>query len=292
MIMRKLIIYPVIALLVSCTSTGHDSKRDVITVSISPFKYFVESIAGNDFDVNVMVPSGADPHIYEPAPGQITALSRSVAYISNGYLGFEITWLDRFFEANLKMKKISVGQNIDLIRADQHHSGSHSEGADPHFWVSPKSAYIIAGSIRSLLCDLKPENREKYEKNFSRLSDTIAALDKKAMELFSDHQGKTFMIFHPAFGYLARDYNLVQISVENEGKEPSPSSMKALIDEARAKNIKVIFVQKGFDTKNAQAIASETGAVLRPVDPLGENWSREVSDIIVAVHESLERSIK
>lgn len=290
--MKRVIKYLIILLLVSCNQVRNINNKEIITVSISPFKYFVESIAGSDFDVNVMVPAGADPHIYEPVPGQITALSRSVAYISNGYLGFEITWLDRFFEANSKMKKLTLGATINLIKEDTEHPGEHSEGADPHFWVSPKSALIIAGSIKSLLCSMKPENSQKYEMNFSKLSDTIIALDKKAKEMFSAYEGKSFMIFHPALGYLARDYGLNQIAVEKEGKEPSPSFMKDLIDMAKSRNIKVIFIQKGFDTKNAGAIASETGAVLRPIDPLAEGWSKAVSDIINAVHESLVKSSK
>ena len=85
---------------------GADSGNKIITVSIAPFKYFVEEIAGNDFTVNIMVPAGADPHIYEPFPEQINKLRKSVAYISNGYLGFEMNWLDRFYETNRAMKTI------------------------------------------------------------------------------------------------------------------------------------------------------------------------------------------
>jgi zinc transport system substrate-binding protein len=110
--------------------------------------------------------------------------------------------------------------------------------------------------------------------------------------MFAGFEGKSFMIFHPALGYLARDYGLNQIAVEKEGKEPSPSFMKDLIDMAKSRNIKVIFIQKGFDTKNAGEIASETGATLRPIDPLAEEWPKAVSDIIDAVHESLVKSSK
>jgi len=289
--MRRFIIFLVFPLLVSCSHRGQVTKREIITVSIAPFRYFVTAIAGDDFEVNVMVPASADPHVYEPVPGQITSLSRSVAFISDGYLGFEITWLDRFFEANSGMKKLSLAGNIDLIMADKKHPHG-DEGADPHYWISPKSGYSIAASVKALLCSLRPADSVKYGKNFSSLCDTIARLDAKASRLFSDHQGKTFMIFHPALEYLARDYHLVQMAVESEGKEPSPSSMKSLIDEAREKNIREIFIQKGFDIKNAGEIARETGAILKPIDPMGENWPKEVSDIIDAVHESLEKSIR
>ena len=112
----------------------------IITVSIAPFKYFVEAIAGDDFTVNVMVPPGSDPHVYEPFPEQITKLRTSEAYISNGYLGFEMTWLDRFYETNTGMKKLNLGESIDPIESEHHHEGDNLEGADPHYWVSPKCA--------------------------------------------------------------------------------------------------------------------------------------------------------
>jgi zinc transport system substrate-binding protein len=273
----------------SCSGV-QSGTGNIITVSISPFKFFVEAIGGSDFKVNVMVPSGADPHIYEPAPGQVAALSRSVAYISNGHLGFEITWLDRFYEANKKMKKLSLGKSIDLIESTEHDDDGHSEGADPHFWIAPRSAKIVAASVKELLCELKPERKSFYEQNFSSLSDTIDYYDKLATTLFSDCRGKSFMIYHPALGYLARDYNLNQISVETEGKEPNPSSMRDFIDKAGDENIRLIFIQKGFDTKNAGAIASEIGAELREIDPLDENWPQSVEEIITAMHESIEIS--
>ncbi|HVN57116.1 MAG TPA: zinc ABC transporter substrate-binding protein [Bacteroidales bacterium] len=287
--MKKTVKYLFILLLVSCAGPSGSGKMDVITVSIAPFRYFVEAIAGSDYDVNIMVPSSADPHVYEPVPGQVTQLSRSAAYVSNGYLGFEITWLDRFYESNPGMKKVSLANNITLIEAEEHHSPG-TEGADPHYWSSPKSAYAMAATVRDLLCSLKPDSCKKYERNYSVLIDTIKSLDEKATRLFSGYRGRSFMIFHPALAYLARDYNLAEIAVENEGKEPSPSSMKRLIDEAKEKKIKIIFIQKGFDTKNAGAIAAETGAELVALDPLGDNWAAEESAILDAVHGSLVKS--
>jgi zinc transport system substrate-binding protein len=278
-----------ILVLWSCSGV-HSGTDNIITVSISPFRYFVEAIGGSDFKVNVMVPSGADPHIYEPAPGQVTALSRSVAYISDGYLGFEITWLDRFYEASKGMKKLTLGRSIELIESAEHHAGEHSEGADPHFWIAPRSAKIIASSVKELLCELKPERRSVYEQNFSSLSDTIDYYDKLATSLFSECKGKSFMIYHPALGYIARDYDLNQISVETEGKEPNPSSLRDFIDRAGNENIRIILVQKGFDTKNARAIASEIGAELKEIDPLDENWPQSVKNIITAIHESIKIS--
>jgi len=273
--------------LISCGQGGKDTEERVLTVSIAPFKYFVEEIAGNDFKVNVMVPPGADPHTYEPFPEQINQLRRSVAYISNGYMGFEMTWLDRFYETNRKMKKLSLGDKIELVGSGHHHEGGHIEGADPHYWVSPKCALIMASSVKDFLCDLNPSQKEKYEKNYWSLILKIQETDNKARELFMGIKGSSFMIYHPNLAYLARDYNLKEISVEYEGKEPSPSRMKELIDLGRKDRIKTIFVQREFDSKNAKVIAREIGAEIQIIDPLSGDWYKATNDIIEALHNSL-----
>ena len=286
--MRKQLIFILFIILISCNRSGSVKNEKIISVSIPPFKYFVEAIADSDFKVNILVPAGANPHIYEPVPEQITRLSKSVAYISDGYLGFEITWLDRFYEMNKTMKKISLGEKIDLIKPPEAHNSHDIEGADPHFWVSPKCALIIASEIRSLVTGLNPGRKEKYDLNYTRLVKLIESIDSTAKVKFSNHAGQSFMIFHPALDYLARDYDLSEIAVEYEGKEPTPSYLKGLIDIVRAKNIKTIFVQREYDTKNAGAIASETGAVLEMIDPLSENWDKTELMIIESIAKSFD----
>jgi zinc transport system substrate-binding protein len=290
--MRKIFCFLIIVFIISCGRQGTDTGERIITVSIAPFKYFVEEIAGDDFKVNVMVPASANPHIYEPFPEQINKLRRSVAYISNGYLGFEMTWLDRFYETNKTMKRLSLGDKIDPLISGHHHESDHVEGVDPHYWVSPKCAMIMASSVREFLCELNPSQKQKYEANYQSLVSKIQEVDKKAQELFSGVQNRSFMIFHPNLGYLARDYGLEEIPVEYEGKEPPPSRMKALIDRARKDGLKTIFVQREYDTKNAKAIANEIGGGIKIIDPLSENWQKATMDIISALHNSLTESSK
>jgi zinc transport system substrate-binding protein len=278
-------------MVISCNRNSVNNGR-IITVSIAPFKYFVEKIAGEDFSVNIMVPPGSNPHIYEPYPGQITGLSKSVAYISNGYLGFEMTWLDRFYEINKSMKKLRLGDKINLIESDHSHEGRHAEGADPHFWVSPKSARIIALSVKDLLCDLKPSEKDKYESNYNMLLGVINKTDNEADSLLSGYRNRSFMIYHPGLAYLARDYGLNEIAVEFEGKEPTPSKLKELIDIARINRLKTIFVQKEYDSKNARAIAREVGAETKIIDPLSANWPEATKDIISALNKSFTENPK
>ncbi len=287
--MRKISFSLLLIFLFSCGRHADNYSGDrIITVSIAPFKYFVESIAGGDFKVNVMVPPGSDPHVYEPFPDQINKLRRSEAYISDGFLGFEMTWLDRFYETNNRMKKLNLGNAINPIASGDNHGGNHHiEGADPHYWVSPKSAMSMASSVRDLLIDLNPSGAGKYEENYQALISDIRNLDERAQRLFSDTHKKSFMIYHPNLAYLARDYGLKEIPVESEGKEPPPSRMKALIDVARQDSIKEIFIQREYDTRNARVIARQINAELIIIDPLSENWLKATSDIIDKLKESL-----
>jgi zinc transport system substrate-binding protein len=288
--MRKIFFLLITCVAISCGRNSADSDNKIITVSIAPFKYFVEEIAGNDFTVNIMVPAGADPHTYEPFPEQINKLRKSVAYISNGYLGFEMNWLDRFYETNMIMKKLSLGDKIDPLTSAHQHEGGHIERADPHYWVSPKCALIIASSVKGLLCELNPSQKMKYETNYQILISKIKKVDNEAREFFSNGSNKSFIIYHPNLAYIARDYGLEEIPVEFEGKEPTPSRMRELIDRARKNKLKTIFVQIEYDTKNAKAIAGEIGAHIVLIDPLSENWQKSTMDIIEALHKSLLES--
>ena len=150
----------------------------------------------------------------------------------------------------------------------------------------------MAVSVKELLCDLKPEEKARYESNLDSLMIKILGADTLARKLFEEHTGSSFMIYHPNLAYLARDYGLEEIPVEFEGKEPPPSRMKELIDIARERNIETIFVQKEFDSKNANAIAGEIGAEVKIIDPLSSEWYKATVEIITALHSSIGKSPK
>jgi zinc transport system substrate-binding protein len=288
--MKRIFFFLIIILIISCGRRNESGIR-IISVSIAPFRYFVEEIGGSYFTVNVMVPPGANPHIYEPFPDQISKLRGSIAYISNGYLGFEMTWLDRFYEVNRNMKKLSLGDNIDPIKPEHHHEGDLFENADPHYWVSPLCALKMASSVREFLAELDPPNSDQYNENYKLLTKKIYKVDSMAKELSSSGGKRAFLIYHPNLGYLARDYGLEEIAVENEGKEPSPSRLVELIDRARKDHLNVILVQREYDTKNARAVAEETGAKVIVIDPLSEDWYTSTTGIINILKESFKQNL-
>ena len=278
---------PLVSFLVSCGSKPAKDSARVITVSIPPFAYFVEAVAGDDFKVNIMLPPGADHHIWEPLPAQINALAGSEAFIINGQLGFEQAWLGRFREINPEMRILDLSDNIDLIETNEadgeddpdNHEGHLHGGPDPHYWMSPVSAYVIAEDVTKFLTELNPSSAQKYEAGLKALQKKIAGVDSALRKELSGAPSTTFLIYHPALGYMARDYGLEQISFENEGKSPSPARMKELIDIARDKGIGIIFIQAEYDLRNAESLAGETGARLIVINPMNREWPAAVLEV-------------
>ncbi|MCD4769087.1 MAG: zinc ABC transporter substrate-binding protein, partial [Bacteroidales bacterium] len=275
----------VISVVISCSRSEGNENHKTISVSIQPFKFFTERIAGDRYEVKVIVPPGASPATYEPTPSVIRALGGSEIVVLNGYLGFEIAWMDKIMQVNSSAKKLLLADSQDLVRYIGHrHIGSEEHsGVDPHFWISPLSARRIAASLLDFLAEYDPANQNYYKTNYQSLMREIDSTHYIIETILQPLDRRAFMIFHPALTYFARDYNLEQIPVEIEGKEPSLSDMKDFIDRARSENIKVIMVQKEFDKKNVQIIADEIGAVVVEIDPLSGNWIDAVIFIANAV---------
>ena len=295
--MKKILILLTIAsfLFGSCSnrshksSAGDQSDSSAVFVSILPLKYFAKKIIGDRFPVEVMVPPGASPETYEPTPRQMEKLSQASAYFAVGHLGFETAWLKRIREANPNMEVFFTDTGINLIKGDTLERGDHvhKEGIDPHIWTSPKQAKQIAINIFEGMVAIDPGNREYYYQNLQKLFDEIARVDHEVSLKLDLIKGKRFLIFHPSLGYLARDYGLIQESIEFEGKSPSPKHMQEIVDQARKQHIKLILIQKQFDKADAETIAKEIHADVVQIDPLDEDWPKETLSIAAKLFDSL-----
>ncbi len=257
-----------------------------VFVSIPPQKYFVEKIGGNLVNVSVMVQPGANPHVYEPRPNQMAALSKTRIYFAIG-VTFETVWLPKFAKLNPQMQIIQTDKGISKIGMTPHHheeKTKHSNreetpGAlDPHVWVSPPEVKIIARNILEALLEIDPASRLTYKANYDAFIIEIEEIDKDLKKIFSDKKGLKFMVYHPSWGYFARAYGLEQVPVEVQGKEPKPEQLKALIGKARKDGIKVIFVQPQFSTKSAEVIAKAIGGQVLFSDNLNQNWERNLRE--------------
>lgn len=276
---------------VSCTNRNKTEQKQTITVSILPQKYMVEQITGEQYPINVMLPPGASPADYEPSPKQIQELNNSGIYFYVGHLGFEKSWMKKFSESAEDVLYISCSNGIDLLRGipeiDAGHEGHGHYGTDPHIWTSPENVKTISRNICSTLSKLYPEKATEFETNLNTFISRIDMLDNSIREVFTDSATRSFMIFHPALGYYARDYHLEQNAIEFEGKSPSPAHLMKMIDLAREKNITTIFVQSQFETTKAEAVAKEIGAEVVVIDPLAENWLAEMYSLTKKMAKAL-----
>lgn len=282
--MKKLIYILTLFILSGCGNTTQKSEKPILTVTLEPLRYFTETIAGNNYEVVSMVPKGSSPESYDPTPQQLVNLSKSQAYFRIGYIGFEQAWMKKL-EANCpNMKVFDTSKGIDLIRDKGHWHGDHFHegGVEPHVWNSTQNALIIADNIYQALCELDSTHQEDYQKRLDVLKQTIRQTDANVRTLV-ENADSTFLIYHPALSYFARDYGLKQVSIEEGGKEPSPAQLKALIETCRNENVHTIFVQQEFDQRNAQLIANELGVNIVSINPLSYDWVKEMIRIAEAL---------
>ncbi len=253
------------------TETEVSSDKLIVAVSILPQAEFVEQIGGNNVKTVVMVPPGSDPHSYEPTPSQLENLSNAQMYVKVGSgLSFETVWMDKLISINSKMLVVNSSAGIKQIMIENDPDGD--TGADPHVWTSPLNAKVMVKSIYDGLVSIDPDNETTYKQNYDSYIAKLDEADTKLKTALAGKEGTSFMVYHPAWAYLAKDYGLNEIAVEVQGKEPSPQDMQKLIDEAKEKGIKVIFVQSGFSTASAKTIADQIGGEVVEVDPLAKDY--------------------
>lgn len=265
--------------------------KPVVTTSILPTKFFVEQIAGDTLSVNAMVGKGADPHTYEPKPKQMKELEKSELYFAIG-IEFEDAWLDRFSKTFKDLRIVKTQDGIEKIAMSEEHEHEHHEhkhegehkhehhhhhdGLDPHIWLDPILVKTQADNIAKALIEKFPQNAKLYEENLAKFKASLDELDAFIKNELKDVKTREFIVYHPSWGYFAKRYDLEQIAIEVEGKEPKPAELKELIEEAKEHGVKVIFVAPQFPTKAANLIAKETGAKVVTIDQLPESWLAEM----------------
>ena len=287
---------------------AHAAEKVSVFVSILPQRYFLERIGGDAVEVSVMVMPGASPATYEPTPRQMAGLTRAKAYFSIG-VPFEKTWLPRIEAANPAMTVVHTDEGIhkqpigghhhhegaaDHEHADHDHAGhdhGHHHGMlDPHIWLSPVLAKTMAGNICRGLSTVDPAHRAAYEANLEGLLRDIEALEGRMRAILDKVPAnkRVFMVFHPSWGYFAKDFGLKQIPIEADGKEPSPRDLAKIVTEGREQGIDVVFVQPQFSDRSAKVIAAEMGARVVPLNPLAGDWADNMLRAAEAFRKALE----
>ncbi len=279
----------------ACAPQSDDGGTYVVAVTILPQAEFVKAVGGDLVDVLVMVPPGASPHTYEVTPDQMVKLSSARMYARVGPpMEFEIAWMDKFAAANPDMLIVDCSQGIDFIEAvpDSDEAtvvGPDGEqelintGVDPHVWLSVRNAEVMVANICTGLSQVDPTNAGYYERNSAAYIDALSKLDSDLTQSLQSLANRTFIVYHPAFGYFARDYDLTQLGIEQDGSEPEAQYMVRLIQTARQLSIHVVFVAPEFSSRSAEVVAQEIDGRVVVIDPLAEDYIPNMRAVAAAI---------
>ena len=278
-----------------------------IIVSIPPQAYFVDRIGGEAVNVETLVPAGAEPHTYEPKPEQLKAISQADAYLQIR-IDFEEAWMDRFSAANPQLLVVDTTSDIERLplppgiheteselaagetnHSDEadNHGHEHGHNADPHVWLSPQLVKTQAQTIYTVLAQLDPEQATQFQSNLEIFLNDIERLDTNIQDALQDVSQRQFLVFHPAWGYFARDYNLQMVAIEVGGQEPSAAELAELIGFAQQQQIKVVFAAPQFSQRASETIAKEIGGKVLLIDPLAYDWLENLQMVAKSFSEVL-----
>ncbi len=255
-----------------------------IAVSVLPQKFFVDKIAGDLANVEVMVKPGASPATYEVKPAQLKALKEAKVYF---YIGvpFEKAWLNRFKSVNEKLLFVDSGKYVKRVPMHSHSDEKKrksGEFLDPHIWLSPPLVMLQARAVLETLLKVDSKNSKIYMKNYRDFISSLSSIDVKIFSILKNLKQKEFIVFHPSFGYFALSYGLRQIAIEKEGKEPSLRYIKKVVDFAKKRGIKRIFVEPQFSKRSAEYIAKQIGGKVVEIDPLSYEWDKNILKVAEA----------
>ncbi len=256
-------------LLQSCggaVQRGKSADKQLI-VSILPLKYVATVIVGDDFTIDVLVPPGSSPETYEIAPSQAIELADARLVLTTGLMDFE----QRLTSQLPENKIVDLSATLELIGGHSHAGRPH--GADPHIWLSPRNLRTMAHTFHARIALLHPDST-KYGDNLRRFERQMDSLDMAMKKLANSSESNSFIIYHPALSYLARDYGLRQIALEHDGKEPSADHLRQIV--AQSQGIANVLYQREFSKATVETLAREIGGRCVEIDPLAEDVGENI----------------
>ncbi|WP_054941514.1 metal ABC transporter solute-binding protein, Zn/Mn family [Paenibacillus ihuae] len=307
---------PVLLMLAACgtKSSGNivEGKVNVVT-TFYPIYEFAGEIGGENVNAINLLPVGVEPHDWTPRSQDIINTSKAQLFLYNG-AGLE-GWVPNFLkslESDSETKAVEVSQGVDYIMTDEEDEHDHGEAedaenhaaeestdslhTDPHTWVSPKSALIMAENIKESLIAVDPEHKEGYEERYNKLAERLQALDTKFKTELAKMPNNEIVVSHQAFAYLARDYSLTQhaimgLSPDSEPRGQDLVNLAALVKE---EGIRYIFFEELVSDKLAKTLAGEAGVetmVLNPVEGLTEAQEKNGDNYFTLMEKNLQNLI-
>lgn len=278
-IFRYITLFAVAVILAACEGTKRE--KPVVTVTIEPLRYFVEQIAGDKVSVTTLVPKGSSPETYEPTAQQMVNMSKSVLFVKVGNLGFERTWMEKLNTLTSHITIVDTSEGIEYVSAPDRGI------TDEHTWMSTKNALVIAHNIYLALTKVDSSSSVYYKERYDSLVASINKLNSTITQQLKSIDNRSFIIYHPALTYFAKDYSLTQLALEEDGREPSAASLAKLITNAKKLGTKLMFVQKEFDNRNREIITIETGVKTVDINPLDYNWDKQMTLVANALADTM-----
>lgn len=242
------------------------SRKIQVTTSFYPLYFLAKEIGGDKVDVYNLIPSGSEPHDYEPSARDIAGIEKSDILILNG--GGVETWGEKM-KTNLKDKKTAVIEAGKGLFTENPETGDNAV-TDPHIWLSPEIYKKEAVAVTDILRKIDPANDEYFSLRKEKITAKLDNLNKLFREGLTDCTQKEIITSHSAFGYLAKAYGLSQVAITGLApeSEPSQSQMMEIVKFARVKKVKYIFFESLVSPKLSETIAQEIGAGTLVLDPL------------------------
>lgn len=289
----SLLVFLLAALTTACRPSPETGGALVVFVSIPPQAYLVERIGGEHVSVRVLVQTSQDPHTFEPTPKQMMALAKATLFFRSG-MPFETGLVEKISRAHRRLVVINPNEGIPERRLSEeetcghvHDHEFHGEELDPHTWLAPPVITIQARNIAAALMRADPDHAGEYARNLDALLEDIERVHTWIQSVLAPYKGRSFYVFHPAFGYFADAYGLKQQAVEIEGKRPTPKRLAEFIKKAKAEGVNVVFVQPQFDKKAAEAVAAAIGSALVPMDPLAKDVLKNLEEVATKIENAL-----
>jgi zinc transport system substrate-binding protein len=270
------------------SAAGKGQGTISVFVSILPQAFFVERIGGEHVAIQVLVGPGESPATYEPTPKQMAQMAESDLYFAIG-VPFETAVLPRLRDSFKDLEIVETQAGIDMTPGLTGHGHEGHEGGhlDPHVWLSPRHAKVIARNIMDALTHVDSANADDYASNLTKLVADLDETDALVARHLESFRGEEMYVFHPAYGEFAEAYGLTQVAIEVEGQSPSARQLAEMIERARTHNVKAIFIQPQFSNRMANTVAEAVGAQVVTLDPLSRNYLTNLREMAEKIRDAL-----
>ena len=257
--------------LTGCSSASKSPEvktKEIVAVTIAPEKAFVQAVGGDFVEVIVLVPPGNSPGNYEPTPMEMEQFAKASLYFTIGVATEQANILPKAEESE-SLRIVSLQKEAATVYPEREMSPGNR---DPHIWLSPRRVRVMIDVIERELSVLDPKNKDAFHSNAEVYRKALDTLDKEMTDTLKNVKSRQFIVFHPAFGYLADDYGLVMHALEEDGKEATPTRLAEMVDLAKKENIRAVFHQAEISSAQAIAFAEEIDGKTILLEPLSPDY--------------------